>query len=594
MDEHVCACLAPLRTSSDWLLAECTNDGGLVRRVTGRELVDRVRALAHAFRRSRAPLCAVYAAGCVDWVVAALAALSAGIAVAPLNARISGPELRRAVAVLTRAGKDPLGLLVADDARLARWRESQEEMPQLVVRINGDGGVPGSAAAWGTGDVGFFPSTAALARHFYDGGAPNVSENRHASDGAAFIIFTSGTTGGAPKAAVLSHAALNAQSRAKLEYAGYTDSDVYLNTAPLHHVGGLSSMLAYLMAGGRQLFMVARPQRNATRHGGGDKFDALAVLRCCREHHVTSIIAVPTMIFDMDRASRDPIALEVTKVLIGGGGLSRKLMRSIRRIFPVAKVMTAYGMTEAASSITFADSNDWEQQQLLVPGMDGNYVGRPAKHFDIRIAQTSPSHPSNGDAVGAHGRAGEIEIRGVSVMSRYLNEDRESLSTSRRQGQWFATGDIGVVLDDGRVFLMGRKKDVIRVGSENVHASEVEAIVLEMRGVNAAAVVGLPDDRLGEVVAVMVTLEEGWMWLGRGGHEERSASSGGPVDRRAVVSESKLQAHCREAGLAGFKVPKFVVPAPGNSLPLTALGKVVKNEVKGALLSSLRMQRPRL
>jgi len=226
--------------------------------------------------------------------------------------------------------------------------------------------------------------------------------------------------------------------------------------------------------------------------------------------------------------------------------------------------------------------------------MDGNYVGRPAKHFDIRIAQTSPSHPSNGDAVGAHGRAGEIEIRGVSVMSRYLNEDRESLSTSRRQGQWFATGDIGVVLDDGRVFLMGRKKDVIRVGSENVHASEVEAIVLEMRGVNAAAVVGLPDDRLGEVVAVMVTLEEGWMWLGRGGHEERSASSGGPVDRRAVVSESKLQAHCREAGLAGFKGPKFVVPAPGNSLPLTALGKVVKNEVKGALLSSLRMQRPRL
>ena len=559
--EHVCGCLARLRTDGrDWLLAETAPDGALVRRVAGEDLVDRVYALARALRRAapRAAVCAVYAAGCIDWAVAALAAAAAGMAVAPLNARMSGPELRRAVAVLSGDGRQPLRLLVADDARLARWRESGERLPELAVRIGGGGGTGAPAGP------GVFPSAEALVRH---AGVerPAARENAHATTGDAFIIFTSGTTGGTPKAAVLSHAALNAQSRAKAEYAGYTSSDVYLNTAPLHHVGGLSSMLAYLAAGGRQLFM-AGP--------GAERFDAGAVLRCCRAHRVTSIIAVPTMIFDMDAVPRGAGAggPEVAKVLIGGGGLSRRLLRSVRRMFPTARVVTAYGMTEAASSITFADAEDWELQQRS--GAEGNYVGRAAAHFGVRIA---PADAPSGAGPGP--REGEIEIRGVSVMSRYLHEERAAGAGGR---DWFATGDIGVVLEDGRVFLRGRKKDVIRVGSENVHASEVEGVLLDAEGVGAAAVVGLPDERLGEVVAAMVALADGWAWA------DRSASGG------RVLSRAALQAHCRAAGLAGFKVPRHVSPAPGNALPRTALGKVIKNEVRGALLGAIGVQRPRL
>ncbi len=459
--------------------------------------------------------------------------------------------------------------------------------------------------------------------------APLLLQQPH--DGSAFLIFTSGTTG-PPRAAVLSHAALHFQCKAKLQCCIYNGSDVYLHTAQLFHVGGLCSALAMLLAGAQHVFLPV--------------FRALDCLKAIEMYSITSFIAVPTMISDLltiaaafeeeatTTSKNKKVFPQVRSVLVGAGGLSENLTTQLTELIPNATINSAYGMTEACSSLTFStlvDKTDfcrrqWEQQ----PGSgdddtSGVYVGCPPPGIELAIlllptppgAQpaASPSSLTNNSSqmkISNQGY-GEVVTRGPHTMLRYWNDPEATLSsflpldTSLTKfpsasavaiaGRWMRTGDLGYLKtvttkskqQQQRQFLwlIGRAKDVIKSGGENVPAAEVERALATHPSVAVAAVVGLPDPRLGERVAAVVVLNNGYTWHG----PTIVHSIGTNNENRTFISENStttivsgvlLQQHCRRgAGLAGFKLPRmfFVFDSEGE-IPRNATGKVVKPQLR--------------
>ncbi|KAG1654945.1 hypothetical protein FOA52_003266 [Chlamydomonas sp. UWO 241] len=252
-----------------------------------------------------------------------------------------------------------------------------------------------------------------------------------APHGTAAIVFTSGTTG-PPKGVSLSHASLHAQSLAKLACVGYARDDVYLHLAPLFHVGGLSSLLANLAAGAAHVVL--------------PRFDAPAALSAIAAHRVTSFIAVPTMVADLAEAAgmgvgagvavgeqatgdggrggddepscsgragdaadattarrRHAVFPSVARVLVGAGGTSAVLRARLKALFPRAELHSAYGMTEAASSITFMRLEEWPPHSSAGPGIEVAIVPRG----DFDCATSSPGTTAGGtDSVASGGGGG--------------------------------------------------------------------------------------------------------------------------------------------------------------------------------------------
>ena len=611
-------------------------------------------------------ICVVCGPPSLNWLRIVLASLAAGCVIAPLNNRYSREELRNAL-LLLKSKKDEnqrvcgsdnneICMLVTDSDGLEKWMATGEQLPGIVIQLskkqssnnstisnNNNSNVAGYRTSEqrcvrrvqdyiqkhqnkpvDSNIVEVYDSVASFSRKYkqIDDDYNNHNDCVHQFNNAerellfndtkqksAFIVFTSGTTSGKLKAAILSHSAFIDQSIAKLKHVQYEESDIYLNSAPLHHVGGLSSMLASLMIGSRQMF-IEEP-----------RFVASHVLQCCLKNRITSIIAVPAMLYDLsalivsvrqthgqhdinsDSANREHhcqsenslSCSSVTKVLIGGGGLTTKTLLAARQVFPNAMITAAYGMTETASSITFTSAAEWELKQRqsqsmtnqVQRGQCGNYVGRPARHFELTVINLE-----DGEEKAAH-NSGEICVRGSSVMTRYLNESLSStFYTISDQKGWFRTGDIGLLHADGTLSILGRKKDVIRVGSENVHASEVERILLEAKGIDSVAVVGLPDERLGEIVSALITLQKGWHWnadeqdhaKGRSTYKSNDVDS--TLREHSFWTPSSLKKYCRAMGLSGIKVPRIIAQAPNNILPRTSLGKVKKPQVKALLLQT--------
>ncbi|GMH38364.1 hypothetical protein BSKO_06248 [Bryopsis sp. KO-2023] len=375
----------------------------------------------------------------------------------------------------------------------------------------------------------------------------------------AFVCFTSGSTG-RPKAVVLSHTALHSQSLAKLAVVSYSYSDVYLHTAPLFHIGGISSGMAMLMAGAKHIFM--------------PKFSGTQAAALARQFGVTALIAVPAMIVDIAN-QEDPIH-SVQTVLIGGGKMTETYRTAAHEVFPNARLYTAYGMTEACSSITF--------QGPFLPNSSGgapleNCAGFPAPGIEIAV------HSKNGTGEG------EILTRGPHVMSGYWGQSEETTKAIDADG-WLKTGDIGRLQLDGSLILSGRIKDVIKSGGENVHASEVEGVIGAHGAVSQVAVVGVSDLRMGELVSAAINLKEGWCWpeeeplkeadfgsdvllVGLGGEESEGK-------REKEVSLGGLLEHCSESGLSRFKIPRFWV-VQRKPLPVTSSGKLRKEEIRSML-----------
>jgi acyl-activating enzyme 14 len=454
------------------------------------------------------------------------------------------------------------------------------------------------------------------------------------SDGAAFLIFTSGTTG-PPRAAVLSHAALHFQCNAKLRCCGYNKADIYLHTAQLFHVGGLCSALAMLLAGAQHVFLPI--------------FRATDCLKAIEMYSVTSFIAVPTMISDLLAANDSgfrgsggsaPVVVEqdgrkeekmeflsVQSVLVGAGGLSQQQNTRLHDLIPNATIYSAYGMTEGCSSLTFstlAEHFILETKNNNGGGGDhsgGVYVGCPPPGIELAILPASsttiiPSPPINNKMKISKEGYGEIITRGPHTMLGYWNDPEATFSAflpplctentttvtttkTTKNLKWMRTGDLGYLRhttsasttnQQPLLWLVGRAKDVIRSGGENVSAAEVERALQTHPAVDMAVVVGLPDQRLGERVAAVIVLNSGYTWQGSKDTFSmdsstvpgNTSSTNNNRTTSGTISAVLLQQHCRVvAGLAGFKVPRifFLLDNEGE-MPRNATGKVVKAQLK--------------
>jgi len=331
------------------------------------------------------------------------------------------------------------------------------------------------------------------------------------------IMYTSGTTG-APRAAMLTFGNFWASAAGSAYNLGVQTGDRWLACMPLFHVGGLSILLRSAIYG-----------TTAIIH---PRFDEREVNRALREDGVTIVSVVSTMLQRMLDADGEDYPAALRVVMVGGGPAPEALLhRALERGLPVVQT---YGLTEATSQVATLSPAD----ALRKLGS----AGKPLVTTELRV-----------DA-GA-GEPGEILVRGATVTPGYFG-DPEATARALRDG-WFHTGDIGRLDDEGYLYVFDRRDDLIVTGGENVYPAEVEAVLMTHPAVIQAAVVGLPDERWGQVVAAAVVVRE-------------------------PVGSATIEAHVREQ-LAGFKAPRtfhFL-----RELPVTASGKVQRRLVREMLLT---------
>jgi long-chain acyl-CoA synthetase len=291
----------------------------------------------------------------------------------------------------------------------------------------------------------------------------------------AVLIYTSGTTG-TPKGAELTHFQLlmNAETPGRL--FGIRDDDVVLVVLPLFHVFGLSSQLNVCMRFGATMSLMPR-------------FDPAKALQVMARDKVTVFEGVPTMyIALLHEPEFDQAGLAGLRVgVCGGASLPAEVLDAFEKRFGVL-ILEGYGLTETASTTTFNVSA--EDRRIYS-------VGKPIWGVDVQVwDQADHVLPAGPDQVG------EIVIRGVNVMKGYYR-DPESTEQAFTRG-WLRTGDLGYFDEDGYLFIVDRKKDLIIRGGYNVYPREIEEVIYGYPGVAEVAVIGVPDDRLGEEIKAFV------------------------------------------------------------------------------------------
>jgi HIP---CoA ligase len=312
-----------------------------------------------------------------------------------------------------------------------------------------------------------------------------------------------------------------------VEMTGLTEGDRYLMVNPFFHMFGLKAgILASVAAGATML-----PE--AVLHVD-------RVLARVAEERITVLPGTPTLHQTLlDHPGRERYDLSTLRVTtIGGADIPVELIRRIHEDLPFSVVVAGYGLTEAGTASSTGPGDDFETIATT--------VGRARPGFELRIAD------DKGREVAA-GEAGEILLRGPSVMLHYL-DDPEATKAALSPDGWLSTGDLGVLTERGCLRIVGRSKDMFIVGGFNAYPAEIENILLRHPEIQQAAVLGVPDPRLGEVGTAFVVLRPG-------------AKTTGPD----VVEWARRE-------MANYKAPRRVEIL--ESLPLNATGKVMKDELR--------------
>ncbi len=330
------------------------------------------------------------------------------------------------------------------------------------------------------------------------------------------IQFTSGTTA-YPKGAMLTHDNMLRNAWEAGTRIGVRPEDRYFNCRPFFHVGG--STLSALLSLVHGCCLVTLPT-----------FEAGAALEMLERERCTLISGNDT-IFQMLMGHED---FPKRKLALRGGWAAAgpQTMRAIIDKLGMKTVCAAYGLSEASPNVVMSDWRDAEE--LRVQGL-----ALPLPGVEIRISAEQ-----------------EIQVRGWSIMRGYV-DNPEATAKAFTQDGWLCTGDLGELTANGRLRMVGRLKDVFRVGGENVAPAEVEEVLLAHPAVETAQVIGVPDARLGEVPCAYVTLKSGCSATG----EE-------------ILSFVKFRA-------ANFRVPRYLKIVPDfESIGMTASGKVQKNRLR--------------
>ncbi len=351
-------------------------------------------------------------------------------------------------------------------------------------------------------------------------------------DDIALIQYTSGSTA-FPKGVMLSHDQTLRNAFIMAGRAGLGEEDRVLSAMPMFHIGGSVCALLGAITRGYTLHMMA-------------KFDAGETLHLFEQEQITAYIGIETM-FLMLREHPDFKWRDRSFLKKGWAAGSPALLQMIAEEIGIRHVCSVYGLSEASPNVCITDWRDALEKRLRTNGRP-----HPGVEVEIRDPVTGERLPP--------GQPGEICVRGYNVMKGYYNMPEETARALDPEG-WLHTGDRGLLTEEGYLVFLGRWKDVLRVGGENVSTLEVENFLLTHPRIAAAAVVGVPDSRWGEVPAAFLQLREG-----------------------EAMTEEEVIAYCREH-LAPFKVPRYIRFV--REFPMTGSGKIQKFHLREQLLREL-------
>lgn len=469
------------------------------RRVTYAELADCVRRFAGWLGTSgpgTGERVAIVLPNGIEAVIACYGSWLAGCIAVPMNAQARGRELGSWL----RHARPKLLVHEAGNSDVDDALDDVGLVPQRIVV--GSGQAPDDSVGWQQA----LESAPAIS-------AANVIE------AIATILYTSGTTG-SPKGVTLTHANVAANTDAITTYLELTGSDSTVSVLPFYYSYGASVLHTHLAVGGRVVL----------EHGL--VFPATVVETIARER-VSGFSGVPsTFSLLLDRVPLAEHDLSSLRYLTqAGGAMHPALITRLRDAIPQARLFVMYGQTEATARLAWLPPERLDDK----PGSAGKAI--PGVRIEVRgdAGETLPP-----------GTPGEVWARGDNVMAGYWN-DPVATDLVLRDG-WLRTGDMGHLDDEGYLYLDGRRSDMIKTGAHRVHPLDVEEVLLELPGVMEAAVVGVDEAKLGQVIKVFIVV-------------------GG--DRR--LDADLVRAHCRKR-LAIYKVPRYVEFMP--VLPRTASGKV--------------------
>jgi acyl-CoA synthetase (AMP-forming)/AMP-acid ligase II len=459
---------------------------------------------------------ALWAPNSARWIVAVLGLWRAGAVLVPVNTRFKGVEAadilgrsraRALVTVTDFLGTDHLGML----------RSTGADLPDLRTVVVIAGEAPDGAEAWD-----------AFVGRATDEGRAEVDRRSAAlaTDDPSDILFTSGTTG-VPKGVVMTHGRTLRVATDWVAMTGLGPDDRYLMVNPYFHMFGLKAGILACVAAGAE--MLPEPV-----------FDADRALARVAAERVTVLPGAPTLYQSLlDHPDRDRHDLSSLRVAVtGAADIPVELIRRVADELPFPSIVTGYGLTEAGTASATSPDDDAETVATT--------VGRPRPGFEVRIA-------GEGDRDVPTGETGEVVLRGPSVMAGYLDDPAATGEALSPDG-WLRTGDLGVLDERGCLRIVGRAKDMFIVGGFNAYPAEIENHLLRHPDVQQAAVIGIPDERLGEVGMAFVVTRSG-------------DPAAGP----------EIRAWCR-GEIANYKVPRAIEVV--GELPVNATGKVVKEELR--------------
>ena len=340
----------------------------------------------------------------------------------------------------------------------------------------------------------------------------------------ASLIYTSGSTG-EPKGVMLSHLNLTSNTQSIVEYLGLRESDRMMVVLPFYYVYGRSLLYSHFLSGGSLVI--------------DNRFAfPVTVLNAMIEFEVTGFAGVPStfsiLLKKTDLKSRQfPKLRFVTQA---GGGMAPALQKEIVEVFNPAKLFVMYGSTEASPRLTYVEPE-------VLPQKWGS-IGRAIPNVEVIVADEQGRRLP----VGAQG---QIAARGSNIMMGYWKSP-DATAEVLKHGYYY-TGDLGYEDSDGYIFLTGRARDIIKAGGNRISAKEIEDVVLEIPGVLETAVIGVPDEVLGEAIKVFV------------------------VRCRPTLTEDEVKAHLQRR-LPAFKHPKWVQFC--DDLPKNQSGKILKSALR--------------
>ena len=445
---------------------------------------------------------AIWAPNSIEWIVAAIAAHKAGGKIVPINTRMKGPEaeyiLNASHSKFLFTVKDFLG---QDFGLIAR----QQNVPELKEII-------------------YLDEDNVLLKDKLD--EPSELPEINSND-IADIIFTSGTTG-KPKGVMVSHAQNIRVFDYWSTYIGLTQKDRYLIVNPFFHTFGYKAgWLACLLRG-----CIGFPL---------DVFDPKVVLSKINDESITMLPGPPTLyqsIMQSDDLSESDIS-SLRLGVTGAAAIPVQLIHDMRSILGFETIITAYGLTESTGVVTMCTPSDTAETIA-------NTSGKAIEGVEVKCVGI------DGNEVAPF-EQGEILVRGFNIMEGYFEDPKATQDAIDADG-WLHTGDIGFLDESGYLKITDRVKDMFIVGGFNAYPAEIENIMASHQAVSQVAVIGIPDERMGEVAKAFVILKT-----------------------EVSISEEELIVWCKE-NMANYKVPRIIEFV--DSLPTNAAGKIMKFELR--------------